>query len=136
MQQQLGETIRKYRNKKGYTINQLSHKLDISIGLLSNIETGKTDSFQLTLLNNIVNKLGIPISELKLFSKPYPIDELNIDVTKNFNKISSSLEILIDAFIETSSTLYFNQDETALIANMLVNELHTMNKLIKATKSK
>lgn len=136
MQQQLGETIRKYRNIKGYTIKQLADKLNISIGLLSNIETGKTDSFQLNLLNNFVNELNIPISELRLFFKPYSIEELNMTVAKDFSKISSSLEILINAFYETSSQLSFNNDETSLMANMLTSELRTISKLIKATKSK
>jgi transcriptional regulator with XRE-family HTH domain len=136
MQQQLGETIRKYRNKKGYTIKQLADKLNISIGLLSNIETGKTDSFQLNLLNNFVNELEIPISELKLFFKPYPVEELNTTMTKDFSKINSSLEILINAFYEASSQLSFNRDETSLMANMLTSELRAISKLIKATKSK
>lgn len=135
MHQQLGQTIREYRNKKGYTIIQLSNKLQISTGLLSNIEKGKTDSFQLTLLNNIVNELDIPLSELKLFSEPYPIEELDINLTKDLNKIKPSLEPLINAFITTSSALSFNEAKVTLIADMLINELKSITKLIEATKS-
>lgn len=136
MQQKLGETIRKYRKQKGYTITQLADKLGISVGLLSNIETSKTDSFQLTLLNDIVRELDIPFSELKLFYKPYPIEELNINITKDFNKLRPSLEMLINAFITTSSALSFDESEIALVTNMLVKELQTINQLIEATKSK
>ncbi|MCY6482808.1 helix-turn-helix transcriptional regulator [Clostridium aestuarii] len=131
MQQQLGETIRKYRKQKGYTMTQLADKLNISIGLLSNIETGKTDSFQLTLLNNIIKKLSIPISELELFSKSYPIEELNINNTKDFKKLRSSLEKLIDAFITTFSALSFDEGKIALVTNMLIKELQTINQLIE-----
>lgn len=136
MQQQLGQTIRKYRHKKGYTIIQLADKLEVSIGLLSNIEKGKTDSFQLTLLNNIVNELDIPLSELKLFPEPYPIEELNTNLSKDLNKIKPSLQTLINAFITTSSALSFNESEADLIADMLINELKSITKLIEATKSK
>ncbi|MDP4145701.1 MAG: helix-turn-helix transcriptional regulator [Bacillota bacterium] len=135
MLQQLGKTIRAYRNKKGYTITQLANKLNISTGLLSNIETGKTDTFQLTLLNNMINGLEIPLSELNLFSNTYPIKQLNIDITKDFKKIDSSLERLINAFISTSSSFSYNRDEVALITDMLVNELQAITKLIEASKS-
>lgn len=136
MIKQLGQTIRKYRKQKNYTLSQLADKLGISIGLLSNIENGKTDSFQLTLLNTIVSELDIPISELKLFSKPSPIGEVTINNSIDFKKIRPSLEKLIDAFVTTSSALSFDEGEIALVTNMLVKELQTINQLIEATKSK
>lgn len=136
MQQQLGQTIRKYRKQKNYTIAQLANKLNISIGLLSNIETGKTDSFQLTLLNNIVRELEIPISELKLFYKPYPIKELSIDNSMDFKKINLSLEKLIETFILASSELSFDENKINLISNMLIKELQTITQLIKTAESK
>lgn len=136
MQQQLGQTIRKYRKQNNYTIAQLAEKLGISIGLLSNIETGKTDSFQLTLLNNIVRELDIPISKLNLFYKLYPIEELNINNSIDLNKINPSFEKLIDAFISTSSSLSFDEDKMALITNMLIKELQTISELIKTAESK
>lgn len=134
MQYQLGETIRKYRKQKGYTMVQLANKLEISIGLLSNIETGKTDSLQLNLLNNIVKTLDIPLSELQLFSEPYPIKELNISIVEDYNKIKPSLETLLNAFISVSSALSFDEDKTSLVANMLVEELNNINKLIEISK--
>lgn len=134
MQYQLGETIRKYRKQKCYTMAQLANKLEISIGLLSNIETGKTDSLQLNLLNNIVKTLDIPLSELQLFSQPYPIKELNINIVEDYNKIKPSLETLLNAFISVSSALSFDEDKTSLVANMLVEELNNINKLIEISK--
>ncbi|MBE6069179.1 MAG: helix-turn-helix transcriptional regulator [Clostridium lundense] len=134
MQHQLGETIRKYRKQKGYTMAQLANKLEISIGLLSNIETGKTDSLQLNLLNNLVKTLAIPPSELQLFSEPYPIKELNINIVEDYNKIKPSLEALLNAFISVSSALSFDEYKTSLVANMLVEELNNINKLIEISK--
>lgn len=136
MQHQLGEAIRKYRKQKSYTMAQLADKLGISIGLLSNIETGKTDSLQLNLLNNIVRELDIPISELELFSEPYPIEGLNISNIKAYNKIKPSIEKLINAFIATSSELSFDEIKIASITDMLVKELQTINQLIRTSESK
>lgn len=134
MPYQLGETIRKYRKQTGYTMTQLANKLEISIGLLSNIETGKTESLQLNLLNKIVKTLDIPLSELQLFSEPYPIKELNINIVEDYNKIKPSLETLLNAFISVSSALSFDEDKTSLVANMLVEELNNINKLIEISK--
>ena len=135
MQQQLGETIRKYRKQKRYTMAELAEKLGMSIGLLSNIETGKTNSLQLTLLNDIVRELDIPISELELFSEPYTIEKNNPNITEDFNKIRPSLDMLINSFIKISSALDFDENKVALLANMLVKELQAISTLIKTDKS-
>lgn len=136
MQHQLGETIRRYRKQKGYTISGLADKLGISVGLLSNIETSKTDSFQLNLLNSIIRELDIPISELGLFSNPYHIENLNITSIKEFNKIRPLLEKLTTSFITTFSALSFDESKISLIVDMLIEELKTINQLIETSKSK
>lgn len=66
---------------------ELAEKLGMSIGLLSNIETGKANSLQLTLLNDIVRVLDIPISELELFPEPYNFEKITPNITEDFNKI-------------------------------------------------
>ncbi|WP_186430054.1 helix-turn-helix domain-containing protein [Clostridium sp. BSD9I1] len=136
MQHQLGETIRNYRKQKGYTISELTDKLDISTGLLSNIENAKTDFFQLNLLNNIIQELDIPLSELHIFSKPYPTEGLDIDNMESFNKMRSKLEIVINAFIKSFSTISDDEDKMTLITSSLVNQIQIFNKLIEAPKSK
>lgn len=70
MQQSLGKTIRKYRHLKGYSIADLSKKLNISTGFISNIETGKGDPFQLSVLNSIIEELNIPVNEIQVFDLP------------------------------------------------------------------
>lgn len=135
MQQQLGQTIKKYRNKKGYTLIQLADKLQISIGLLSNIENSKTDSFQLKLLNNIIQELDIPLEELKIFSKSYPIEKLDM-FSIDLNKMKDSLEKLINSFITTASELSFNENQISLMTDILITQLNLTSKFIEATKSK
>jgi len=135
MQQELGETIRNYRKQKGYTISQLTDKLDISTGLLSNIENGKTDFFQLNLLNNIIRELDIPLSELHLFTKSFPIEDLDINNMKNFNQIRPKLEIIINAFIKNFSSLSHDEDKMILVTNLLVSQIQIFNQLVEATNS-
>jgi len=62
-----GEKVREYRKKKDLTTLELSDQLNISSGLLNNIENGKSDSFQLELLNKIVQVLDIPLKEVPIF---------------------------------------------------------------------
>lgn len=73
----------------------MANKLNVSVGLISNIETGKTDSFHLTFLNNSIKELDIPLSEVKLFFTPYTIDNLNTEC-KNINKIQPQINYLIN----------------------------------------
>lgn len=62
-----GEKVREYRKKKDLTTLELSEQLNISSGLLNNIENGKSDSFQLELLNKMVQVLNIPLREVPMF---------------------------------------------------------------------
>jgi transcriptional regulator with XRE-family HTH domain len=136
MQQHLGETIRKYRNKKGYTITQLADSLNVSTGLISNIETNKTDSFQLVLLNKIIKKLDIPICELNLFTEPYPVLKFLNNNSDDLNKIKANIETLINAFITVASSLSFEEDQIEELTTLLILELKTINKLLESAKSK
>ncbi len=70
----LGKLIKKYPNTKGYSTQLLAERLNISAGLLNNIENARNDFFNLKLLNMIINELNIPIEELELFENvPTPI---------------------------------------------------------------
>lgn len=62
-----GEKVREYRKKKDLTTLELAEQLNISSGLLNNIENGKSDSFQLELLNKMVQVLDVPIKEVPIF---------------------------------------------------------------------
>lgn len=134
MQEQLGQTIKKYRHKKSYTILELADILKISTGLLSNIENGKSNSFQLNLLNNIINELDIPLSELNLFTTPYSFEESKEVNSESLNKIKPSIDKLIPTFISHSYS--FTDDELSLLTDMIITELNSISKLIELTKSK
>ncbi|GAB6553248.1 helix-turn-helix domain-containing protein [Bacillus mobilis] len=59
MVKNLGATIREYRKRKGITLNSFAETLDVSPGYLSNLETNKTDTIQLSLLSQIQKELNI-----------------------------------------------------------------------------
>jgi len=57
MLQNLGARIRTIRTNKGISLNAFAEKLDVSPGYLSNLETGKTDTIQLSILEKLQNEL-------------------------------------------------------------------------------
>ena len=60
----VGIELKKVRKEKGYTTEELSKILSISMGKLNNIEHGKSDCFQFELVHDINKALGIDIYEM------------------------------------------------------------------------
>ncbi len=54
----IGERLKKARLEKGYTQEQLSEKINVSVAYLSRIETGATH-INLKRLNELCNLLGV-----------------------------------------------------------------------------
>ena len=59
MLQNIGQRIRSLRTSKGISLNAFAEKLDVSPGYLSNLETGKTDTIQLSLLEKLQSELHL-----------------------------------------------------------------------------
>ncbi|WP_044784543.1 helix-turn-helix domain-containing protein [Bacillus thuringiensis] len=59
MLQNLGQTIRALRKHKGITLNEFADKLNVSPGYLSNLETAKTDTITLSLLEKLQEELNL-----------------------------------------------------------------------------
>lgn len=61
---EIGSKIRFIRQKKGIGLNTYAEKLGVSPAYLSNLETGKTDTIQLSLLEKLQEDLKLlPIEE-------------------------------------------------------------------------
>jgi transcriptional regulator with XRE-family HTH domain len=58
MYQDLGQQIQMTRKKKRITLSDFAKKLGISVGYLSNLETGKTYKVDLLLLDKIQKELN------------------------------------------------------------------------------
>lgn len=54
----IGERLKEARIKKGYTQEQLSEKIDVSVAFLSRVERGDT-KINLTRLNELCELLGV-----------------------------------------------------------------------------
>jgi transcriptional regulator with XRE-family HTH domain len=64
MLNQLGSLIRTSRKQKGIPLNEFAEKLGVSAGYLSNLETGKTDTISLSLLEKLQEELNLlPIKD-------------------------------------------------------------------------
>ncbi len=59
MLDQLGKQIRELRTKKGTSLNEFAKELDISSGYLSNLETGKSDTIKLSVLEKLQSELHL-----------------------------------------------------------------------------
>ncbi len=101
----MGKRIRKYRLMKGYTLEQLAEKLDISIVFLNDIERGikcpRMENFV-----KILNALEITADEVLFDSVVADTDLLLNEVTKKMKhldntqiaKISKVIDVLIKEF--------------------------------------
>jgi transcriptional regulator with XRE-family HTH domain len=86
MFQQLGIKIRTIREQKGYSLNQFAKKIGVSSAYLSNLETGKSDTIKLEVLENLSD-------ELQLFTKCSTEDDLDIFSIRT-NRVLTELTIL------------------------------------------
>ncbi|PLS17618.1 transcriptional regulator [Bacillus sp. M6-12] len=85
MLQQIGERIRVLRKQKGIGLNAFAAQLNISPAYLSNLETGKTDTIQLSVLEKLQDELSLlPVEYLH-----DPRNELDIRIQQSANKLKA-----------------------------------------------
>lgn len=128
-----GKIIREYRKAKGYSTNILAKELNVSVGFLNNVETGKSDSFNLTLLNNLCTTLDIPI--LQLITDNY--DSINLTTTyiNEQNKdLRNYFEPIFLSFSNLAFKLNYNHENLNIIIEKLLLELNYVENIIKTNK--
>ncbi|WP_044748899.1 helix-turn-helix domain-containing protein [Bacillus alveayuensis] len=76
MLEHIGQRIRTLRKQKGISLNAFAEKLNVSPAYLSNLETGKTDTIQLSLLEKLQEELSL----LPIESTHSSADEFTIRV--------------------------------------------------------
>lgn len=70
MMQELGKKVRELRIQKGIRLNEFAKELNVSPGYLSNLETGKSDTLKLNVLEKLQNELFVlPIETKSSFSE-------------------------------------------------------------------
>lgn len=119
----LGDLIRLNRKYKKYSTMELAKKLEVSSGLINNIENAKTDTFNLNLLNNLSNSLDIDIltfislnlNKSKLL--PIYISINNRDIEDKYIMISSQLNNLVSSNKLDSATVELLLDKLLIELN-------------------
>lgn len=130
----LGAIIKKYRNSKDYSTQDLADKLNVSAGLINNIENARNDVFKLELLMNIVKELDIPTREI-LTSILIPhhnntIAEKDTITNEELKTISDKYLDLISSRFTLSLSQYEDKEKAAeLIANHLLEELNSIKEI-------
>lgn len=70
MLEHLGQQIRQLRVRKGKGLNEFAKELHVSAGYLSNLETGKSETIKLDILEKIQEELKVlPIDSTSSFSQ-------------------------------------------------------------------
>ena len=129
----LGNLIRTNRKYKKYSTKELADKLQVSSGLINNIENAKTDSFNLTLLNNLSTTLEIDMIDFISLNLNNP----NL-LSSNFSIDNKNIEDKYIAIISQLNSLVFSNkldDNTVIILlDKLLIELNYFDSLKKYNK--
>jgi transcriptional regulator with XRE-family HTH domain len=85
MLQNLGQHIRTLRQQKGIGLNAFAEQLGVSSGYLSNLETGKTDSIQMSILEKLQEEFTV---------LPLQTEPLDDDISYRVNRVKHRLKEL------------------------------------------
>ncbi|MFJ7858944.1 helix-turn-helix domain-containing protein [Peribacillus sp. NPDC097206] len=108
MLEHLGQQIRQLRERKGKGLNEFAKELNVSAGYLSNLETGKSDTIKLDVLEKIHKVLNVlPIDSTSSFSQRMNRIEQQIIELEKINPLYvefllQNIETSIDWFTERS----------------------------------
>lgn len=101
---QLGKQIRELRERKGIGLNEFAKELHVSSGYLSNLETGKSETIRLDVLEKIQTELHVlPLETTSVFSQRFKRIEQQIADLERIDPIFTeflvhNLESSIDWF--------------------------------------
>lgn len=125
----LGNLIRTNRKYNKYSTKELADKLQVSSGLINNIENGKTDSFNLALLNNLSAILEINIIDFI---------SLNLNNTNSLSFNNKDIENKYMLLASQLNNLVFSNkiddNTTILLLDKLLIELNFFDSLKKYNK--
>lgn len=124
----IGKLVREKRLGLGYTTQELADKLEVSAGLINNIENSKTDSFNLSFMSRLCSALDISLISLLAKDTSQIKDMLN--TSKNIpESLSHQINTIIDEYINTAIKLSFNDDKLDAICSKILYELRFINKV-------
>lgn len=126
LQIEFGNMVRKYRKEKGYSTQKLAELLGVSVGLVNNIENGKSDVFKLEVLSQLFKILQIPSKDtLEILFYEQILDDLGyisnsqkdlfknlpydyqVIITRNFNEILKSYTLIFEKYKHNNDFINF-----------------------------
>lgn len=127
----LGKQVKRYRKEKKLSTSELAERLEISTGLLNNIENYRHDVFKLQLLNKIIDELELSPNELiylpsKNGAAIKPVTLQNNELTDLCNK---HLQAIIDSYITTIQHYSYSKESIEKVSWLLQQTLSTLTQL-------
>lgn len=117
-----GNLIRLKRKEKGYSTQELAKLLNVSPGLINNIENGKTDTFNLELLHKISDILNISSSHI-ISDNIKDITLENINISLSFIPLLKSLNLI-------SNNPDWDSKKIQLLLDKLLDDINFYNKIL------
>ena len=117
-----GNLIRSKRKEKGYSTQELAKLLNVSPGLINNIENGKTDTFNLELLHKISDILNISSSHI-ISDNIKDITLENINISLSFIPLLKSLNLI-------SNNHNWDSKKIQLLLDKLLDDINFYNKIL------
>lgn len=117
-----GNLIRSKRKEKGYSTQELAKLLNVSPGLINNIENGKTDTFNLELLHKISDILNISSSHI-ISDNIKDITLENINISLSFIPLLKSLNLI-------SNNPNLDSKKIQLLLDKLLDDINFYNKIL------
>jgi transcriptional regulator with XRE-family HTH domain len=121
----IGQIIKEKRLIKGYSTQELAEILNVSTGLINNIENGKTDTFNLNFMDKICNILDISVLSILLgeSGKPDELKEL-LDITCNITKrLSNDINDIIEAYLHAATILNYDAVKLEKLRNKIIFDI-------------
>lgn len=130
----IGNLVRRYRLEKNLSTEKLAKKLEVSAGLINNIENANTDTFKLDLLYNLMTELNIPFESifpkstynLKAISNTHA--ELNLKLPILDEETYTNYKIALTLFNETFFNYIKNNQEAS--SPLFIEYLHCIKRLL------
>lgn len=119
----IGKLVKEKRLEKKFSTQWLAEKLNVSSGLINNIENGKTDTFNVALMDKLCSTLDIDIISLLANKVDDVLNLLNIS-----NDIPLELSVFTDRLIheytKAAIELNFNSSKLETLLNKLIYEIN------------
>lgn len=123
-----GNLIKYNRKVKGYSTQELAKLLDVSPGLINNIENAKTDTFNLELLYKISSTLDIPITDILSYNMDTILTSA-LDNNPEMSYLKLNLEPLLKAIIQISNNKNLTSDKVDIFLDKVVDDINFYNKI-------